>query len=280
MIWARLNRSTAPTPEPRYSTSRRRWKMVEPVPAAGLPDLPHWDIQGFILRTYAMPALRVFALKVDQPQVARRFLGTLVGSGNTPKLTTATDWRVKPQYCLNVGLTYAGLVALELPAASLATFSQEFAEGAAARAERIGDTGDSSPENWIGKFASRDVHILLFLFAQATDVLDAITSQVRALFCMEGALSELSVHDARSLPENKAHFGYRDGFAQPVIKGGLPPLMPDVLAEAPAGEFLFGYPSQYDDFNYPVPQPDSLGRNGSFVAFRILAQDCDGFERF
>ena len=56
--------------------------------------------------------------------------------------------------------------------------------------------------------------------------------------------------------------------------------MPDVLPKAPAGEFLFGYPSQYDDFTYPLPQPDSLGRNGSFVAFRILAQDCDAFEQF
>jgi deferrochelatase/peroxidase EfeB len=56
--------------------------------------------------------------------------------------------------------------------------------------------------------------------------------------------------------------------------------MPDALPPAPAGEFLFGYPSQYADFSYPVPQPAALGRNGSFVAFRILAQDCHGFEQF
>ena len=78
-----------------------------------------------------------------------------------------------------------------------------------------------------------------------------------------------------------AHFGYRDGFAQPSIEGGLPPLLPDVLPKAPAGEFLFGYPSQYTDFTYPVPEPaGQLGHNGSFVAFRILAQDCHGFEQF
>jgi deferrochelatase/peroxidase EfeB len=54
-----------------------------------------------------------------------------------------------------------------------------------------------------------------------------------------------------------------------------------VLPAAPPGEFLLGYQSQYDDFTYPVPQPeDQLGRNGSFVAFRILAQDCHGFEEF
>ena len=56
--------------------------------------------------------------------------------------------------------------------------------------------------------------------------------------------------------------------------------MPDVLPQVPAGEFLLGYPSQYADFSYPVPEPAALGQNGSFVAFRILAQDCHGFEQF
>jgi hypothetical protein len=53
------------------------------------------------------------------------------------------------------------------------------------------------------------------------------------------------------------------------------------LPPAPAGEFLFGYPSQFTDYTYPVPSPaDRLGVNGSFVAYRILAQDCAGFEAF
>jgi Dyp-type peroxidase family len=249
-----------------------------------MPDLPHADIQGFILRTYAMPILRVFALTIREPRVARRSLGELVKDNargmDAPQLATATDWTVKPSYCLNVGITYRGLAALGLPASSLATFPEEFAAGAPARAERIGDTGESSPGKWKDRFASPDLHILLFLFGQADDVLERITDQVRAMFVQNGATVELSVHDARSLPENKAHFGYRDGFAQPTIDGGLPPLMPDALPQAPAGEFLFGYPSQYADFSYPVPEPAALGQNGSFVAFRILAQDCHGFEQF
>ena len=43
---------------------------------------------------------------------------------------------------------------------------------------------------------------------------------------------------------------------------------------------MLGHPSQFQDFTYPVPQPDDLGRNGSFVALRILEQDCAAFERF
>ena len=246
-----------------------------------MPDLPHTDIQGFILRTYAMPSLRVFALTVAQPQAARQFLGQLVsGAQDSPQLATATDWTVKPLYCLNVGLTYAGLAALGLPPDSLASFPEEFVAGAAARAECVGDAGRSSPKNWIDQLASADIHVLLFLFAQSDNVLEQITTQLRAMYSVSGALSELSVHEARSLPESKAHFGYRDGFAQPTIDGGLPPAMPDVLPKAPAGEFVLGYPSQYADFTYPVPIPPTLGENGSFAAFRILAQDCDGFEQF
>ncbi|SCX40839.1 peroxidase [Nitrosospira sp. Nsp1] len=252
-----------------------------------MPDLPYEDIQGFILRTYAMPILRVIALKIEQAEPARQVLGGLVDGSNgsagtadvAPKLATATDWTVKPQYCLNVGLTYAGLAALGLPACSLASFPEEFVAGAVARAERVGDTGESSPEHWKDPFASPDLHILLFLFAQTEDVLAQVTAQLRATYS-HGAMSELSVHEARSLPESKAHFGYRDGFAQPSIDGGLPSAMPDVLPKAPAGEFLLGYPSQYADFTYPVPVPAALGQNGSFAAFRILAQDCHGFEQF
>lgn len=250
-----------------------------------MADLARDDIQGFILRTYAMPALRVFTLKVVQPEAARQFLGELVKGGSNdphdpPQLATATDWTVKPSYCLNVGLTYSGLSALEVAPDSLASFPEEFAAGAATRAALVGDTGQSSPENWIGQLASPDLHVLLFLFSQSEDVLEQVTSGLKTMYSSNQAMSELSVHEARSLPESKAHFGYRDGFAQPTIEGGLPPAMVDVLPKAPAGEFLLGYPSQYSDFTYPVPVPPALGKNGSFAAFRILAQDCDGFEQF
>ena len=121
----------------------------------------------------------MIALQVEQAEPARRFLGRLVNDSNgghadttdvAPKLATATDWTVKPQYCLNVGLTYAGLAALGLPSSSLASFPEEFVAGAAARAERVGDTGESSPEHWKGPFASPDLHILLLLFAETEDV--------------------------------------------------------------------------------------------------------------
>ncbi len=90
------------------------------------------DIQGFILRGYRMPMVRHFLLTVATPAHARRQLGRLVSGDESgaPQITTAEDWHVgfapgpgdnptaaprrKPDYCLNIGITWPGLVALEI----------------------------------------------------------------------------------------------------------------------------------------------------------------------
>jgi Dyp-type peroxidase family len=246
-----------------------------------MPALPLPDIQGFILRTYAMPALRVFVLSVGHQAGAGRVLASMADRGHATSIATAATWQTKPESCVNVALTHAGLRALGLADESLSSFPEEFVQGAVARATHIGDTGNSAPAHWTGGLARDEVHALVFVFAQSEAALEQVTSALRRSWAQEHGFVEISLQDGRALPGNIAHFGYRDGFAQPTIAGGLPPIVPDVLPPAPAGEFLFGYPSQFTDFTYPVPSPaDRLGVNGSFVAYRILAQDCAGFEAF
>ena len=90
---------------------------------------------------------------------------------DVPQITTAADWHVgfapgpgddpeaaphrTPDDRLNVGITWPGLVALEIeervPTLSFRSFGA-FIEGAAHRGESVGETGPSSPENWIGGF--------------------------------------------------------------------------------------------------------------------------------
>src|ERR1700675_1923825 len=90
------------------------------------------DIQGFILRGYRMPMVRHFLLTVGAPAMARKLLGRLVGGDetDTPQITTAQDWHVgfepgpgdnpadlprrKPDYCLNLAITWPGLIAVGL----------------------------------------------------------------------------------------------------------------------------------------------------------------------
>lgn len=124
------------------------------------PALDLDDIQGFILRGYRMPMVRHFLLTVGDPATARKLLGRLVSGdeADAPQITTAEEWQVgfapgpgdittelprrKPDYCLNVGITWPGLIALEIkdrvPTLSFKSF-EAFIAGAAARAELIGD---------------------------------------------------------------------------------------------------------------------------------------------
>jgi deferrochelatase/peroxidase EfeB len=235
--------------------------MAEPVPLS--------DVQGLILRSYGMDALRLFVLRVDQPAEARRALGKL-------NIASGAPWDQKPEACVNLAVTFGGLQALGLPQASLASFPEDFQQGPVPRAAIVGDTGDSAPANWQDSFAGPDVHLLVLLFAQTAAIRQAQSVVLRSLWA--GAMSEVATKDADMLPGTVAHFGYRDGFSQPTIAGGLPNPVPETVPAAPPGEFLLGYPSQFTGFSYPVPQPAEIGANGSFLALRILAQDCKAFD--
>jgi deferrochelatase/peroxidase EfeB len=234
--------------------------------------LPLAEIQGFILRGYGMDALRLFILRVESAAESRRLLGKL-------PVTDGAPWAQKPDFCLNVALTYEGLSALQLPPESLNSFPQEFVEGIVRRAEAIGDVDESAPANWKQPLAGAGVHIVLLLFAQNQNIIEAQSTELRALWAAGSATSEIFAIDGGVLPGDLAHFGYRDGFSQPAIEGGPVNPVPDILPAAPAGEFVLGYPSQFEQFTYPVPVPQELGLNGSFLALRILEQDCAGFER-
>jgi deferrochelatase/peroxidase EfeB len=237
------------------------------------------DVQGLILRGYTMSVARYLGLAVREPGAARAFLAALAHSDHAfPSITTAQSWPTKPEYCVNVGITFPGLAALGVPPASLNSFPAEYAQGAARRAASVGDVGTSSPQQWLPWLADQGLHLLIMLFAQSSDALDAATNQLNQAWST-GCI-ELGRHDGAWLPETVAHFGYRDGLSQPIITGVPLAGLPDHLPPAPVGEFLLGYPSQHVGFSYPVPGPPELGINGSFAAFRVLEQDVDAFAEF
>lgn len=271
------------------------------------------DVQGYILRGYRMELTRHFILQIIDAAATRQLIGALVEHDpgvsaqvvnrqpdTTPQITTAADWgATKPDYCLNIGLTFAGLAALNVP--NLDVFPPEFQAGAysAERAAIVGDVGESAPENWIGKLDPANaprVHIVLTLYALSSEILERTSVLLRDLFKQAGALAELWCFDAQALesyqctPRSlsssdtsafpKVHFGYTDGIAQPTIDHAPPTLIPDEQSTVCLGEFLLGYPSEVSPNGYAVPQPPALGLNGSFAAFRVLKQDVDGFEQF
>jgi deferrochelatase/peroxidase EfeB len=232
---------------------------------------PLADVQGLILRSYGMDSAVFFLLKVEQAAEARRTLGRL-------PITSGAPWTEKPPYCVNAALTFDGLTALELPPASLSSFPKDFAAGAYNRCQEVGDTGSCSAANWEHGLGQPGLHAMVLLFAQTAAIRDAQTAILRETLLAGGAFSEIAALPGDVLPGGCAHFGYRDGFSQPSIDCGLANPIPDRQPAAPTGEFLLGYPSQFEQFSYPVPVPDELGRNGSFLVLRILEQDCAAFD--
>lgn len=229
------------------------------------------DVQGFILRSYGMDSAAYLLLRVEQADAARRSLGSL-------PITSGTPWETKPDFCINIGFTFDGLKALGLRTESLQSFPEEFVAGAYQRCSEVGDTGDCAPDRWDHELGKPVLHALVLLFAQTAAIRDQQIPLLRNRLLAAGGWSEIATLTGDVLEGSTAHFGYRDGFSQPTIDCGLGNPVPDKQPAAPTGEFLLGYPSQFDQFSYPVPQPDSLGLNGSFLVLRILEQNCSAFD--
>jgi hypothetical protein len=252
------------------------------------------DIQGFILRGYRMPMVRHFLLTVGVPAEARRLLGRFV-SGNeveAPQITTAEDWHVgfepgpgdnpddaprrKPDYCLNISITWPGMLALEirdrLPTLSFKSFDA-FVKGAAERAKLVGDIGESDPQHWIGGFGAGGDHVLVTLHALNPEAMEVYSDRLSALFAEGGAFREIwradgmalmEVRDGEAVPTFKVHFGYTDGISQTTIRSG--PERYPLDHQQPCEPWLFVL--RDDAENYLMPEPRELGFERQLCRFQ------------
>jgi deferrochelatase/peroxidase EfeB len=248
------------------------------------------QIQGFLLRGYRQSFVRYFALSVKDAAEARAFIASLVdGSEAGPQITTAQPWAIKPATSLNIGFTFRGLKNLGVPQASLDSFSDpnnvdinSFAAGAATRAiaapNGVGDVGASAPSNWIVSDQTFDV--LLMLFARNMEEMENASSELRAAFAGGFDGSPAMEFDGQALEDGQIYFGYRDGIAQPTIKGSPFAREPDGdQVPVDPGAFLMGEAEPGGFYSTMVlPTPDVLAHYGCFASFRILRQDVDGFE--
>ena len=92
-------------------------------------------------------------------------------------------------------------------------------------------------------------------------------------------VSVLAKQDFGAQPGDLNSLGYKDGIDQPAIEGsGVDPL-PGQGRQIKAGEFILGYPGEVG-VPLPMPQPDMLGRNGTFVGFRKYQSRVGAFNRF
>jgi hypothetical protein len=72
-----------------------------------MEQIPLQEVQGLILHSYGMDALRVFVSRVERAAQARLLLLDF-------PITNAVIWDKKPDFCLNIAITYDGPQALGL----------------------------------------------------------------------------------------------------------------------------------------------------------------------
>jgi deferrochelatase/peroxidase EfeB len=247
-------------------------------------DLDLADLQGNILRGYGKPYVRHLVLTVGNAAAARRWLlDATSGDANTsPQITTAEPWGDdRLTTCVNVGFTHAGLAALGVPAASLDSFPHEFVAGMAARNLMLGDTGASDPSNWKDEWRNTTrVHLMISVHSehdrQRGETADRILAAEHGR-----AFRLLAALDGEGFDEGVVHFGYRDSIAQPQFYGVHDPdARRDDQPFVEVGAMLLGHATPVENLRWQVPQPNVLGMNGSFNAFRVLEQKVQEFEDF
>jgi len=187
----------------------------------------------------------------------------------------------KDKRWVTVAFTWNGLRALGVDEESLATFPEEFKQGMVARAEMLGDTGENHPDNWVGGLASPDLHAIAILFARdAAERARCLTEHDQLVAVCEGVevLSTLDLEATPPLEYAHDHFGYRDRLSQPVIDGTGEVPTPGSGAPLKAGEFFLGYPDEAGVTQ--ALEPEILGRNGSFLAYRRMQEHVGAFRQF
>jgi Dyp-type peroxidase family len=246
------------------------------------------DVQGLVARGYGrLRSARYLLLSCAAPEPARAWLRDLA-----ERITVAEG---RPdRTALNVAFTGPGLERLGVRPEAVAGFSRELREGIVSphRSRALGDEGPSSPEGWDwGGPTAPSVHALLLAFAEDDAALERLVGdELRA--AADHGVGEVRRLDTTSLFDRE-HFGFKDGISQPSIEG-LHRIGPSANAVR-AGEFLLGYPNEYGHLTPrpllpPEADPDQLlprdpdgsgaadlGRSGTYLVMRQIAQDVRGF---
>ena len=270
------------------------------------------DIQGVIHSGYGRLNEATFLLlRITDAAAARTWIRGIAGEA-ARRVTTVADLRGGHQdNALNIAFTAPGLRSLGIQDAILGAFSREFHDGMASaearyegRPRRLGDVGENAPDNWSWGAGAYVPDVLLMLYGQQDSFAtfaDQVKGDIAAGFAIakEFRTSYKTVGDK----DRVEHFGFIDGISQPEIdwSGNRNPGERDELEYgnliAP-GEIILGYRNEYGLYeDRPLPGPDDdptgilaqsedapgrrdLARNGSYLVFRQLRQDVEGFWRF
>ena len=233
------------------------------------------DIQATVLRSRPEPYFGThFLLRIDDATAGREFLQKI-----QPHVASAANWWRTSDAWTSVALTYTGLEALEVPQYSLRSFPKPFRLGMASRATQLGDVGANGPEHWEQPFGTREIHLGVSIFSDSVPKWHKTRDAVHEHFQSAQGVTLLSTQEFGAQPGDRNSLGYKDLIGQPAVEGsGVPPL-PGQGRPIRAGEFILGYAGEAG-VNLPMPQPELLGRNGTYVGIRKYQSRVGAFNRF
>lgn len=145
------------------------------------------------------------------------------------------------------------------------------------------------PENWMAPFGDKgDIHVCAAIIADSKEKWQAKLAELKENMQTHidyehpanGDIEILMEHDFGSDNNVKNVFGYRDGISNPEIKGSGIQTPPSRDGEPiAAGEFVLGYEGEAGTIP-PMPQPEVLGKNGSFMVLRAYNSHVAAFNKF
>jgi Dyp-type peroxidase family len=233
------------------------------------------DIQALILRSRPEPYVGIHAmLHVDDAAGGRDLVRRIA-----EHIPSAAGWTEERDAWMGVAISFAGLQALGVPEASLASFPLPFQQGMAARAAQLRDVGENASEHWDDAFRPGTCHIALTIYARDEAARDAAVGKAMGELERSHGVTLVGTHAFGADADAKNPFGFRDSISQPAIAGsGVDPLPGQERAIA-AGEFILG---ENGEAGAPValPDPPELGRNGSFVVLRKYESRVGAFNDF
>ena len=241
-----------------------------------MPALELDDIQSGVLRPRPTPfAATYIVLRIDDCAAGRelmRRLSGVVASAAHPESPARDTW-------VSAALTFQGLRALGVSAASLGSFPKPFVQGMAARATMLGDVGESSPQHWEKPLGTPDVHVVITAVSTSEAQLEPAVERAKGALQALPGVEAIWRQDCGVQKDEKEPFGFKDGISHPAIEGsGVPGTNPNEIP-LKAGEFVLGYADEMSDAPI-IPQPEILGRNGGYVVFRKLHQRVAAFRQY